>query len=177
MDTNLNQLLQERGIPDWARTRLEQMPLLLPDHYDKLSSSAMASVDLADAVGCRHPDYFGSTWLELLGEPGHAEPGHLKRLESNMRDMTMDGGAYYLSRSTKSNWSFAVVDGRLYIDSGMHRSVLGRFLLELNGSRPVVHGVHVSHWVSRRAAVLVRTEAVAQEARTLLRRLMRRLRG
>lgn len=54
---------------------------------------------------------------------------------------------YYLSNDEKDNWSFYLVNERYYVSCGMHRTVIGRFLLASNHLPTVVTGVAVTELV------------------------------
>ncbi|MGF6214480.1 hypothetical protein, partial [Comamonas sp. 4034] len=125
-----------------------------------------ARIDLSLVAGTEHPDYYGSTWAELIGLP----PGHdrcvLKRLNLNLHQLAASA-EYYLSADKKEHWSFYLLDDQYFISSGNHRTVLGRFLLELNGLPAIVHGVSVT--VLRRAsAVQVQAPAPASIRQRLM---------
>jgi hypothetical protein len=53
----------------------------------------------------------------------------------------------------KDEWSFYLVDGRCYVSTGMHRTVIGRFLLACNGLPTVVSGVSITELVLREPVV------------------------
>lgn len=55
--------------------------------------------------------------------------------------------SYYTSKVQKEHWSFYLVGGRYFVSEGNHRTVIGRFLLSLNGLPTTVTGVSVTELV------------------------------
>jgi len=106
----------------------------------------MGTVDLSQVAGTEHPDYYGSSWLELLGDPPGRPSGRLKRVYGGLLEMSSNPD-YYLSNQKKSNWNFYLVDGKYYVSSGTHRTVIGRFLLSCNGLPAIVAGVGITELV------------------------------
>lgn len=101
------------------------------------------TVDLREVVGTTHPDYDGLTWQELLGNPEAPESSLMKRMRRALRDLEVSPEDY-TSRERKEHWSFTRVGAAYYVTEGMHRTVVGRFLLESHGLPRIVHGVAVS---------------------------------
>jgi len=123
------------------------------DHlkYD-LSEHYVGSVDLSKIKGCTHPDYTGAKWQELKPLKGTLEGDRdktsvayqrLKRAISNVKDLDKNP-SYYLSKEPKDYWSFYEVNGDFYISSGVHRTIIARYFLFLNGLPQVVHGVKIT---------------------------------
>ena len=112
------------------------------------------SIDLSRVVSVEHSRYVGRTWGDLLGIHGYRSP--LRNVDDPLWELTKSP-AYFIGRRKKPGWSCYEVDGVYYLMTGYHRSVVGRFFLELNGLSPVVHGVRVATmgraaWVSAQRA-------------------------
>src|SRR5690606_5410978 len=107
-----------------------------------------ASVDLSLVRGTEHGDYFDSTWRELLGDPAKNISPRLKRIRWALSELR-ENPEYYLSATPKENWSCYLLAGNYYVSTGNHRTVVGRFFLELNGLPTTVHGVDVVELVPR----------------------------
>lgn len=131
------------------------MPLFAYERFESFSEFKIRSevvgrthqshgvVDLSLVVGTEHPSYQGSSWLELLGNPQGRLTGRLKRIRGALLEMT-DTPDYYLSNCKKDNWNFYLVNGSYYVSAGMHRTVIGRFLLTCNNLPTIVSGVAVT---------------------------------
>jgi hypothetical protein len=120
--------------------------------YESLGTE-VCSVDLSKVVGCYHPDYAGKTWGELKPVEGTLNGDreiiniayqNLKRAIGNVRDLSRNPD-YYLNKEVKDHWDFYNLEGKLYISSGVHRTIIGRYFLWLNDLEPLVHGVHLTH--------------------------------
>jgi hypothetical protein len=117
----------------------------LNEHY-------VGSVDLSKVKGCTHPDYFGFKWHDLKPVTGTLEGNRenssvayqkLKRAISNIKELASNP-EYYLSHDLKNYWSFYQVNGDYYIASGVHRTIIARYFLFLNGLPQLVHGVKIT---------------------------------
>jgi len=111
---------------------------LLAD-FELVSCSKDTSVDLSHVVGLKHPNYAGHTWAELIGTPV-GKNYHLARLHSCLQDLN-DNPTYYEENSTKANWSFSLIDDKLYCIEGHHRTVVGRCYLQTFGKPTRIYGV------------------------------------
>lgn len=166
LNTNFVDMLQG-DMPAFASQRLVRFDEhVFREKITQVAHLENARIDLSLVAGTEHPDYYGSTWAELIGQP----PGHdrcvLKRLNLNLQQLAASA-EYYLSAEKKEHWSFYLLDDQYFISSGNHRTVLGRFLLELNGLPAIVHGVSVT--VLRRAsAVQVQAPAPASIRQRLM---------
>lgn len=155
LNTNFEAVLQA-DMPAFASQRLVRFDEQESrENVIQVAHLENARVDLSLVAGTEHPDYYGSTWSELIGHPQGHDRSVLKRLNLNLQQLAASA-EYYLSEDKKEHWSFYLLDGQYFISSGNHRTVLGRFLLELNGLPPIVHGVSVT--------VLRRTPAVQVQA-------------
>ena len=157
LNTNFEAILQT-SMPAFASQRLVRFDEQeFRENVIQVAHLENARVDLSLVAGTEHPDYYGSTWSELIGQPQGHDRSVLKRLNLNLQQLAASA-EYYLSEDKKEHWSFYLLDAQYFISSGNHRTVLGRFLLELNGLPPIVHGVSVT--VLRRApAVQVQAPA------------------
>ncbi|WP_382228071.1 hypothetical protein [Hydrogenophaga atypica] len=140
MNTDLKQLLA-LSMPTFAYTKLERFA----DHEYRASGvpeieHSFASVDLSQVAGTTHPVYGGRSWIDLLGNPPGGEFAELQHIRRYLRYM-VENPSYYTKDEKKPGWSFYLVDGRYYIGDGSHRTVIGRFLLSLNGLPTTVSGV------------------------------------
>lgn len=115
------------------------------DHTEyEYQNSEIGSVDLSKVIGVQHCNYQERMWGELI--PQNDAPHHLlDRTERGLKDLS-NTPEYYLSRDEKLHWSFAEVNGRYYVMSGVHRTIIGRAFLEANNLSNEVHGVHISHY-------------------------------
>lgn len=130
--------------PAFAGQRLEHLDGgLLQATHNEVPVSTEGTVDLREVVGTTHPDYYGLTWQELLGNPEAPESSLMKRMRRALRELEVNP-EYYTSRERKEHWSFTRVGAAYYVTEGMHRTVVGRFLLESHSLPPIVHGVAVS---------------------------------
>lgn len=146
MNTDLRTLI-ESSIPTFAHKRLERFSEFeLREQVTERIHRNMGTVDLSQVAGTEHPDYYGSSWLELLGDPPGRPSGRLKRVYGGLLEMSSNPD-YYLSNQKKSNWNFYLVDGKYYVSSGTHRTVIGRFLLSCNGLPAIVAGVGITELV------------------------------
>jgi hypothetical protein len=148
MNINLRALI-ESSMPSFAHERLERFSEFeLRSELAERKHQRYGIVDLSLVVGTEHPDYHGSSWLELLGNPPGRPAGRLKRIHSGLLEMASTPD-YYLSNDEKDNWSFYLVNEQYYVSTGMHRTVIGRFLLACNDLPTVVSGVAVTELVLR----------------------------
>lgn len=117
----------------------------------QVGDSYSGSVDLTKVRGCWHPDYRGRKWRELKPIPGtlkndRANPGvgnqHLKRIIKNAQSLDLNPD-YYLRDEEKHHWSFYEYNGFLYVEAGVHRTVLGRYFLAANDLPPLIHNVNI----------------------------------
>jgi hypothetical protein len=146
MNIDLRTLI-ESSMPPFAHDRLERFSEFeLREKVAVRIHQRNGTVDLSQVAGTEHPDYYGSSWLELLGNPPGRPSGRLKRVHGGLLEMASTP-EYYLSNHEKDNWSFYLVDGRYYVSCGTHRTVIGRFLLACNGLPTVVSGVGVTELV------------------------------
>ncbi|WP_228896884.1 hypothetical protein [Acidovorax sp. Leaf73] len=146
MNTDLGTLI-ESSIPTFAHKRLERFAEFeLREQVAERIHRSMGTVDLSQVAGTEHPDYYGSSWLELLGNPPGRPSGRLKRIHGGLLEMSSNPD-YYLSTQKKSNWSFYLVNGKYYISCGTHRTIIGRFLLSCNGLPTVISGVGITELV------------------------------
>lgn len=146
MNTDLRALI-ESSMPSFAHDRLERFSEYeLREQIAERIHQRNGTVDLSLVGGTEHPDYYRSSWIELLGNPPGRPSGQLKRVHGGLLEMTSTP-EYYLSDNEKDNWSFYLVDGRYYISCGTHRTVIGRFLLACNGLPTIVSGVAVTKLV------------------------------
>jgi hypothetical protein len=167
MNTDLRALI-ESSMPSFAYERLERFSEFeLRSEVAERRYQRNGAVDLSLVVGTEHPDYHGSSWLELIGNPPGHPVGRLKRIRSSLFEMASTP-EYYLSSNEKDNWSFYLVDGRYHVSTGMHRTVIGRFLLACNDRPTVISGVEITELVFRKP---VSTEVPTKEG--FLRRLLR----
>lgn len=128
--------------------------------YEVVGGSDNECVDLSLVVGVKHPNYQGCTWEQLSGVPfGDRESAHLQRIRGAILDLEANPG-YYQSIEHKTGWSFAAVDGELYCTEGVHRTVLGRYLLESLGVKPLVYGVAVRVYRRKASLAVGRQEPV-----------------
>lgn len=165
MNTDLRALI-ESSVPSFAHERLERFSEFeVRSEIAERKHQRCQTVELSLVVGTEHPDYQGCSWLELLGNPPGRPAGRLKRINGALLELSNNPG-YYLSSEEKALWSFYLVNGRYYVAGGMHRTVIGRFLLACNGCPTKVSGVEVIELVLRKP--------VAAKER-FVRRLMRRL--
>lgn len=139
MNGDLVSLLQQ-GLPAFANNILRAFD---PAQFGMESHLPSASVDLGRVVGVEHRDYQNRRWIDLLGNPPGSSNAVLKRSARALSE-TRGNPMYYLSSSLKSNWSFYQLGTDFYISEGVHRTVVGRFLLTCNGRPPIVHGVGVT---------------------------------
>jgi hypothetical protein len=143
MNTDLRTLL-ESSMPSFAHDRFERFSEFeLQEQVAERIHNLNGTVDLSRVAGTEHPDYYGSSWLELLGNPPGHPSGRLKRIHDGLLKL-VSTPEYYLSNVEKDNWSFYFVDGRYYVSCGTHRTVIGRFFLACNGFPTVVSGVAVT---------------------------------
>jgi hypothetical protein len=169
MNTDIRALI-ESSMPSFAHERLERFSEFeLRSELSERRHQRNGSVDLSLVVGTEHPNYHGSSWLELLGNPPGRPAGRLKRIHGGLLEMVSTPD-YYLSNDEKDNWSFYLVNGRYYVSTGMHRTVIGRFLLACNDCPTVVSGVAVTELVLRKP---VPTTISTKEGS--FRRLLRRI--
>jgi hypothetical protein len=106
------------------------------------------TVDLSRVVGTEHPDYQGSAWLELLGNPPGGPSVKLKRIRSGLRYL-QESPDYYLRPDKKEDWSFYLVNGYYHVTSGMHRTVISRFFLAGNNLPQTISGVSITEIILR----------------------------
>lgn len=140
MNSDLHSMLKCR-VPDFAGERL--LPFSRPDLGKTVTDGLhldATSVDLSRVKGVTHPAYQGHTWGELIGSLADGSDGRLKRLRKRLQQLESDP-SYYTSRTFKPGWSFFKLGDRLFVEGGVHRTVIARFFLELNGMPPTVHGV------------------------------------
>ncbi len=169
MNTNLRALL-ESSLPSFAHERLERFSEFeLRSELVERKHQGHGSVDLSLVVGTEHPDYHGNSWLELLGNPPGHPCGRLKRIHGGLLKLASTPD-YYVSTDKKDGWSFYLVNGQYYVSSGMHRTVIGRFLLACNDLPTVVSGVAVTELMLRRP---VPVSAPTKEG--CIRRLLKRM--
>jgi hypothetical protein len=133
----------------------------LTDHrtatcQQQLPNQNMAWIDLSKVRGTHHPGYCEKTWFELLptnpdayehidcGERW-AYQGEMKNGWTNLRELRSNP-AYYLEVTPKILWSFAKIGEEYYITQGNHRTIMGRFLLSVNGLPQLVRGVSVTEY-------------------------------
>jgi hypothetical protein len=115
-----------------------------------------SEVDLSKVVWIFHPSYQRHTWKALL--PPDPPVGFvsarllsyfpnvnclLKRGDDNMRWLRKNPD-YYLSAEKKVGWSFLRINDLFYLDCGVHRTIIGRFFLHLNGLPEIIRGASVS---------------------------------
>ena len=139
LKTDIRQILATT-MPAFAHEKLEMFVVPDYDERDQRDWNRNATVDLSQVVGMTHSDYGGKTWLELIGGPSGEPMAHLSRVDRVLWDGQRNPG-YYLGADIKDHWSFLKYEGKLYVSTGHHRTVFGRFLLELNGLPPIVSGV------------------------------------
>ncbi|KGG87395.1 hypothetical protein P245_20235 [Comamonas thiooxydans] len=139
MNTDVRQILAST-MPAFAHEKLELIVEPDFDERDQRNWIRNATVDLSQVVGMTHSDYGGKTWLELIGGPSGEPMAHLSRVDRVLKD-GLRNPSYYFSSEKKEHWSFTKRDGKLYVNTGHHRTVFARFLLELNGLPPIVSGV------------------------------------
>lgn len=165
MNTDLRAFI-ESSMPSFANDRFERFSELelMPKIVER-KHQGNGTVDLSRVVGTEHTDYQGSSWLELLGNPPGRPSGRLKRVHGGLLELVSTPG-YYLSNDEKDNWSFYLVGGQYYVSCGMHRTVIGRFLLACNGLPTIVSGVAVTELVLNKPVT-------TQEG--FIRRLLRRM--
>lgn len=169
MNTDLRALL-ESSMPSFAHERFECFSEYeLRTELAERKHQGHGTVDLSLVVGTEHPDYYGSSWLQLLGNPPGRPAGRLKRIHGGLLEMVSTPN-YYLSNDEKNHWSFYLVNGRYYVSTGIHRTVIGRFLLACNGLPTVVFGVAVTELVLRKP---IPTLVSTNEG--FMRRLLRRM--
>ena len=106
--------------------------------YNDLENETTGSVNLEKVVGTSHPDYYNKTWGELLNLLYNNSP----RSKSN-REMLSNNYKYYLDKEEKDTWTFVEKNGEYYIIEGNHRTIIGRFFLNLNNLSQIVHGVKI----------------------------------
>lgn len=148
LNTNLGALIQS-SMPSFAHERLERFSEFeLRPRIAERKYQQCATVNLSLVVGTEHPDYHGRSWLELLGNPPGRPAGQLKRIHGGLLDLAHNP-VYYLTSNEKNQWSFYLVHGRYYISTGMHRTVIARFLLACNRLPTIVSGVAVTELVLR----------------------------
>lgn len=90
-----------------------------------------SSVDVFRVISLWHPDYGSHAWGDLLGACGSPPP--LKRVWALLRELERNPQCY-MSRELKERWSFFEIGGRHFVETGHHRTVVGRYFLELNGA-------------------------------------------
>ncbi len=115
-------------------------------------------VDLSRVVSVEHPGHAGSTWGTLLGVTGSGSP--LRNVRDAIWELEREP-RYYLQRKRKKGWFFYEVEGDYYLECGLHRTVVGRYFLELNGLPPIVHRIGVmsltaQEWVTGQQQALER---------------------
>lgn len=169
MKTDLRALI-ESSMPSFSHERLERFSEFeLRSEIADRRHQRNATVDLSFVVGTEHPDYHGSSWLELIGNPPGRPAGRLKRIHGGLLEMA-SAPDYYLSNDEKDHWSFYLVNGRYYVSTGMHRTVIARFLLACNERPTIVSGVAVTELLLREPA-----PATLANKEGFLRRLLRRM--
>jgi hypothetical protein len=151
MNTDLRTLV-ESSMPQFAQHRLKRFSEVeLREEVTERKYMRNGIVDLTLVVGTEHPDYHGCSWLELLGNPPGNPSGRLKRIHGGLLEL-VSSPDYYLCNHIKNNWSFYLVDGKYYVSSGLHRTVIGRFFLACNELPTIVSGVAVTELVLHKPA-------------------------
>ncbi len=123
----------------------------------ELHEDRIESVDLRRIVGTTNPKFqIERTWGDLKPVAGTLRKERescyqpMERSRSVFSDLTEDPD-FILSRKKKCSWTVLEINEELFVEVGLHRTVIARFFLHLNGLEPIVHGVNV-----RRATI--RTE-------------------
>ncbi len=132
MNTSLVDIDFEKN--DFANTTLKELSFC----YNDLENDTIGSVDLAKVIGTSHPKYYNKTWRELLDLLyNNSDRSKAKR------EKLKDNPEYYLSKDEKDTWTFAERNGEYYVIEGNHRTIIGRFFLNLNSLSQIVHGVKI----------------------------------
>jgi len=111
-------------------------------------------IDLSKVIGTAHYNYHGNTWFELLptNQDNHknlevfSSWQHQGKLARGWQafDMLLRNPDYFISDDVKENLNYFKVGDDYYINGGNHRTILGRFLLNLNGYDEMIKGVNIT---------------------------------
>ena len=129
-----------------------------PDGHDgDVVSTCIGSIDLSQMYGCWHPRYQGRMLKELV--PRECDRGRvlgeLKRGPERLACLHRNPGYYIEDTKKVPCWSFSWVGDRLYITTGMHRSVIGLYFLAANGLSTIVRGVEITQMTGPRQSLPV----------------------
>lgn len=122
------------------------------DRNYEIGESYKGTVNLDLVAGCWHPDYRGSKWRELKPVPGtllgdRNDPAvgnqKLKRVIQATQALEQNP-TYYLDDNEKEHWSFYEYHGQYYIETGMHRTVIGRYFLAANNLPPLIRNISIT---------------------------------
>lgn len=120
-----------------------------PSRYQFSHALKHQSVDLSLIKGTSHVDYAGKSWKDLGAKMHQKDDRSMKRSWGNYLEL-QSNPTYYLNHEPKFGWALAKYEDHYYILSdGNHRSVIGRFFLELNGCTPIIHGLDVSVYIDK----------------------------
>jgi hypothetical protein len=117
------------------------------DYYNEfISPFLIKTISLEDqevnldlCIGTDHPNYINKTWYDLYH-------GGLQRGESNIEAMKYNP-YYYLSPERKESFSFLKHKEKYFIESGNHRTVVGRYYLN-SLNKKMLQGVHVKEYIT-----------------------------
>ena len=152
--TNLHELL-ENNEPYFINDKLKCFDRSVFSKYEWVTHEEGAGViDLSKVIGTAHYNYHGNTWSELLPTNQEnykhlevflswKEQGRLARGWQAM-DILERNPDYFISDKVKDNLSYFKVGDEYYINGGNHRTIIGRFLLYLNGREEIIKGVNIT---------------------------------
>ncbi|MEZ8028572.1 hypothetical protein [Enterovibrio norvegicus] len=109
------------------------------------------SMDLREVAGTTNFAYEGETWGSLLPINSSLREIMSERMNRTL-SMLDHHPHYYLQPVGKDDWSFSVIAGKTYINSGVSRTIIARHFLEASGVAPIIHGVKIYHFEKRRLA-------------------------